>query len=388
MARVILLTDFGEEYSNNLLEGIVKYSRETRPWALCKMPLSYRDVHGIEGVIGWAKEWKADVVIGQFYNSDNVELFKHEGIVAIAQDFKKRFSNIPNITGNHVKAGEIGAQHFIQKGFVNYAFLGVKNVVWSFERCQGFKKELRKNGLAEHYFEYLKDEDEGLWYYAESLKQWLVNLPKPIAIMACDDNQAKHIAEICSLIDITIPNEISLLGVDNDKMICLLSDPPLSSINQNTIKGGYEVAKLIDNLIANPQMPWKDIVVEPTHITTRTSSDIYSTSNPYVSVVIDFIHKHISEKLSVDMLVELVPISRRSFETLFKEVVGDSIYGYILNLRIEKFSSELINTDKPIINIALDLGYVDYKNISRQFKALKGFTPSEFREKWKVDCGK
>lgn len=387
MARVILLTDFGEEYSNNLLEGIVKYSRETRPWALCKMPLSFRDVHGVEGVIRWAKEWKADVVIGQFYNSDNVELFREEGILAIAQDFKKRFSNIPNITGNHVKAGEIGAQHFIQKGFVNYAFLGVKNVVWSFERSQGFKKELKRNGHLENYHEYLKDEDEGLWYYAESLKQWLVNLPKPIAIMACDDNQAKHIAEICSLIGITIPNEISLLGVDNDKMICLLSDPPLSSINQNTIKGGYEAAKLIDSLIDNPQLPWKDIVVEPTYITTRTSSDIYSTSNPYVSKVIDFIHKHISEKITVDMLVELVPISRRSFETLFREVVGDSIYGYILNLRIDKFSAELISTDKPIINIALDLGYVDYKNISRQFKAQKGCTPSEYREKWNEDCG-
>lgn len=383
MARVILLTDFGEEYSNNLLEGIVQYSRETKPWALCKMPLSYRDVHGIEGVIGWAKEWKADVVIGQFYNTDRVELFKEESILAIAQDFKERFSTIPNITGNHVKAGEIGAQHFIQKGFVNYAFLGIKNVVWSNERCKGFKKALNKYGKVQSYHEYQKSDDEGLWYYAESLKQWLESLPKPIAIMACDDNQAKHITEICSLIGINIPNEISLLGVDNDKMICLLSDPPISSINQNTIKGGYEVAKLIDKLIQNPHASWHDVIVEPTYITTRTSSDIYSTNNPHVSKVIDYIHKHISEKLSVDMLVDLVPLSRRSLETIFKEITGDSIYAYILNLRIEKFAAELIDTTKPIINIALDVGYIDYKNLSRQFKQIKGCTPTEYRQQFR-----
>lgn len=382
MARVILLTDFGEEYSNNLLEGIVQYSRETRPWALCKMPLSYRDVHGIEGVIRWAKEWKADVVIGQFYNTDRVELFKEDNILAIAQDFKERFSTIPNISGNHVKAGEIGAQHFIQKGFVNYAFLGIKNVVWSNERCKGYKKELSKYGKMQSYHEYQKSDDEGLWYYAESLKQWLESLPKPIAIMACDDNQAKHITEICSLIGIDIPNEISLLGVDNDKMICLLSDPPISSINQNTIKGGYEVAKLIDKLIQNPSASWHDVIVEPTYITTRTSSDIYSTNNPNVSKVIDYIHKHISEKLSVDMLVDLVPLSRRSLETLFKEITGDSIYAYILNLRIDKFAAELIDTTKPIINIALDVGYIDYKNLSRQFKQIKGCTPTEYRQEF------
>lgn len=385
MARVILLTDFGEEYSNNLLEGIVKYSRETKPWALCKMPLSYRDIHGVEGVIEWAKEWKADVVIAQFYKNDNVELFKKENILAIAQDFEIRFSNIPNITGNHIKAGEIGAQHFIHKGFVNYAFLGLKNVVWSYERCLGFKKELSKNNLLHHYFEYVKEEGEALWYYADSLKQWLVNLPKPIAIMACDDNQAKHIAEICSFIGITIPNEISLLGVDNDKMICLLSDPPLSSINQNTIKGGYEVAQLIDRLILNPEYPWKNIIVEPTYITTRTSSDIYSTSNPHVSKVIDYIHKNISQKLTVDELIELIPSSRRSFESLFKRITGNSIYEYILNLRIEKFSFELMSTNRPIIDIALDLGYIDYKNLSRQFKVLKGCTPSEFRALWNIN---
>ena len=313
MARVILLTDFGEEYSNDLLKGIVKYSRDTKPWALCKMPLSYRDVYGIEGVLKWAKEWKADVVIGQFYNTDNVALFKQEDIIAIAQDFKKRFTTIPNITGNHIRAGEIGAHHFIRKGFKNYAFLGIRNAVWSYERFEGFKNELKKNDItSDNLFEYQKDGEEGLWYYEENLKKWLENLPKPIAIMACDDNQAKHITEICLLQGIKIPGEISVLGVDNDQMICLLTDPPISSLNQNTVKGGYEVAQLIDKLLEDPAYPWSDIVVQPTRITTRASTDIFSTNNPYISKVLEHIHEKIERKITVQSLVNLVPLSRKS----------------------------------------------------------------------------
>lgn len=385
MARVILLTDFGEEYSDNLLKGIVQYSRETKPWVLCKMPLSHRDVNGIEGVLDWAKEWKADAIIGQFYNTDNVELFKEKNIIAIAQDFKERFSNIPNITGNHIRAGSIGADHFIQRGFKNYAFLGIKNAVWSSERCEGFKRTLDKAGLLKNFHEYQKDVTEGLWFYEEDLERWLIELPKPVAIMACDDNHAHHISEICNLHQIKIPNDVSLLGVDNDQMICLLSDPPISSINQNTIKGGYQAASLIERMMKNPEYRWRNIIVEPTFITTRASTNIYSTSNPYISVVLQHIHEKIKSKLSVQSLVDLVPLSRRSLEHMFREVTGDSIYSYILKLRIERFASELIETNKPIVDIALELGYIDYKNISRQFKTLKGCTPSEYRELNKFD---
>lgn len=381
MTRVILLTDFGEEYSNNLLKGIVEYSRETTPWVLCKMPLSYRDLYGIEGVLEWAKKWKANAIIGQFYNSDKVELFGKENIIAIAQDFKNRFSAIPNITGNHVLAGEMGAEHFIQRGFKNYAFLGIRNAVWSYERCEGFKKALEKKGLIDNFHEYQKDGQEGLWYYEEALERWLDELPKPIAIMACDDNQAQYIAEICNVHGIKIPDEVSLLGVDNDQMICLLSDPQLSSVNQNAVKGGYQVAQLIDRLVKSPEYRWTDIVVEPTHIITRASSDIFSTNNPYISIVLRRIHENLNSKLTVECLVKLVPLSRRSLESLFREITGDSIYSYILKLRIEKFASELIETNKPIVDIALDLGYIDYKNISRQFKHIKGCTPSEYRER-------
>jgi LacI family transcriptional regulator len=380
MARIILLTDFSEEYAKLLLKGIAKYSKEHEPWVICKMPLSYRDVNGIEGVVKWALGWKADVIIGQFYPTDNVKLFPENGIIAVAQDFITRFRDIPNITGAHHLAGKIGARYFIQKGFKYFAFYGFKDIVWSQERSDGFMEELKNRGFEDCYFEYQNEDLDDLWYYqSEPLKNWLKTLPKPIAIMACDDSRAIHITQLCRQLNIRIPAEVAVLGVDNDESVCTLFDPPLSSLNQAVEKGGYEAAQLIDKMLNDPTLPIQDIVVYPTNVVTRESTDIYATEDKYISNALQIIHQHSDGRISVNEIVDRLPLSRRLLEIRFKEVTGLSIYNYILNLRIDKFAQRLLESKLPIIEIVMDMGFFDYKNISRQFKQIKGCTPSEYR---------
>jgi Transcriptional regulators len=380
MPRVILLTDFSEEYAKGLLKGIVQYSKEHESWVLCKMPLSYRELYEVEGVLDWAKKWKADGIIAQFYNTDNVKIFKENGIAAIAQDFKERFVDIPNITGAHKLAGKMGAEYFLKKGFKHFAFYGFTGIVWSEERCEGFKEELSKYKLDRHFYEYRNLESKGLWFYeSEPLIEWLKNLPKPIAMMACDDNQGHHITEVCKQCGIKIPEEISILGVDNDEAICTLSDPPLSSIHQAVEKGGYETARLLEKMIEDPQADYDDVVVYPTHIVTRQSTDIYATEDKYISIVLRYIHQNIHKKLSVSDIAGLVPLSRRLLENRFKQVTSFPIYSYIFHLRMEKLAEKLLETTEPIADITMEMGFPNYKNISRQFKAIKGCTPSEYR---------
>lgn len=388
MARVILLTDFSEEYAKRLLKGIVQYSKEHQPWILCKMPLSYRALHRLEGVLEWAKRWKADGIIGQFYNSDCVNLFKESGIVAIAQDFKSRFAEIPNITGAHRLAGKMGADYFIRKGFKNFAFYGFKNIVWSRERFEGFKDELARYGMDDNLYEYQNENFRESWYYQSNpLIRWLGALPKPAAVMACDDNNALHITEVCRQLKIKIPEEISLLGVDNDESICTLSDPPLSSLDQTVESGGYEAARLMDKLISDPDAPYEDIVVYPTHVVARQSTDIYATNDKYVAVVLKHIHQHPDKKLSINEMTGLVPLSRRLLEERFKQVTGLPMYRYIMNFRVDKFAKELLETDRPIVEIAAEHDSLDYKNIARAFKQVKGCTPSEFRSRYSLSLG-
>lgn len=377
-----MLTDFSEEYAKLLLKGIVDYSKEHEPWVMCKMPLSYRAVHGVEGVLEWALKWRADAIIAQFFPSDDVSIFAKHGIIAVAQDFKERFTEIANITGDHYLAGKMGAEYFIQRGFKNFAFYGYGGVVWSVERCDGFRETLTKAGSSENFFEYQNLDFKDLWYYeSKPLTAWLKMLPKPVAIMACDDNQAHHIVEICNQNNIKIPDEISILGVDNDEAICSLSIPPLSSIHQDVERGGYETAEMIDRLLKNPNLKPYDIVVMPTHITTRISTDIYASSDKHIQKVLKHIHQNSNKRLSVSDIVELVPMSRRLLEVKFKEATGSPIYTYILNLRIEKFTHQLITTDLPIAEVAMEQGFSDYKNIARQFRKIMGCTPQEYRAK-------
>lgn len=382
MIRLILLTDFTEAFAHNLLRGILEYSKGREPWVVCRMPPSYKQTYGVLGVLQWAKKWKADAIIAQFNDDDRVEIFAQNKIVALAQDFISRFSTIPNITSKYQLTGQMAADFFIKKGFQNFAFYGYKGVVWSEERCMGFRNRITEKGFGNNFHEYQKQSLENLWYYeSEPLINWVKSLPHPIALMACDDTQANKIMEVCRILGINIPEDIAVLGVDNDEIMCSLSDPPLSSVNLNIIKGGYEAALLIDQLIKNKNTPYENVIIQPIAIVERLSTDIYATDNPAILTALKYIHQNLGSKLGVQDIVKQVPLSRRLLEIRFKQVTGRPIYQYISDLRMERFSQLLLASTEPIAEIAMQVGFSDSKNLARQFKLWKGCTPIEYRKK-------
>lgn len=383
--KILLLIDFSEAYGQNLLRGITRYAKDFGPWKFCRMPTFYRETIGIEGILAWAKEWGAHGIIGQFYNNNDIQKIIRAKIPIIAQDFQQRFSNIPNISGAYHETGKMGAEYFLQKAFKHFAFYGFSDIVWSEERALGYEEHLKKKGHAVHYFEHKKSRSRELWYYKpSSLSRWLKSLPKPVAIMTCDDNQGQHITEACRHAGIRIPEEVAVLGVDNDEMICNLSDPELSSISLDTEKGGYEAARLMHQLIKNKNRKWSNIEVRPLQVITRHSTDVYATSDEHISTTLRYIHQHIDTNLKVDKILEQVPLSRRSLEKRFQAITGFPIYKYIYNLRTEKFAQQLLETEKSVSEIAYDIGLGDAKNISRTFKKIKGCTPIEYRKKFLI----
>ncbi len=167
--------------------------------------------------------------------------------------------------------------------------------------------------------------------------------------------------------------------MDNDESICRLSIPNLSSLRQNVEQGGYDTAKLIDKLIRNPEAKGEDIMVMPSDIITRQSTDIYANNDPHIAAVLRYVHENISQKITVDDLVKRVPLSRRLLETRFKKCIGTSIYDYIIRIRIEKMT-QLLREGMNVSEAAMELGFSDIKNISRSFRQLKNITPSEYRQ--------
>ncbi|WP_315085929.1 DNA-binding transcriptional regulator [Bacteroides heparinolyticus] len=384
MIRLILLSDFTESFSYNLLKGVLAYSKSHEPWVVCRMPPSYKFTYGIEGVLKWAKTWQADAIIGRFDNEDNVELFRQHGIIAIAQDYKARFENIPNITGDYRKTGKMAAEFFLNKGFQHFAFYGYRDTVWSQERCEGFYECIAERGFGNNFHAYQEQSLDDLWFYeAPPLLSWLKSLPHPTALMACDDNQGNRITEICKVNNIKVPDKIAILGVDNDEIICNLSDPPLSSISHNIVRGGFEAAELIDRLLndeENNRQDMQDVVIQPINIVNRLSTDFYSTTDMHIHTALKYIHQNIASDITVSDIVKQVPLSRRLLEIRFKQITQQSIHKYIFNLRMERFAQLLLASDAPIADVAEQVGINNLKNLSRQFKILKKVSPNEYRK--------
>ncbi len=385
MIRLILLTDFTEAFAHNLLKGILEYSKRNEPWVVSRMPPSYKKTFGIQGVLDWAKSWQADAIIGQFDDDDNVELFPQNGIIALAQDFKSKFTTIPNITSDYRLTGKIAADYFIKKGFKHFAYYGYKNSVWSKERYEGFLEHITKNKFSVNFYAYQEQLLDELWHYATTpLLTWLESLPKPTALMACDDTQGYRIAEVCRANNIKIPEEIAILGVDNDEMTCNMAVPPLSSIRLNIARGGFLAAELIEKLLKNKDSDFFDIIIQPIHVVERFSTNFYSSSDPHILTVLKYIHENLTSKLQVSDIVRQVPLSRRLLEIRFKQVTKQPIYKYIFKLRIDYFAQLLLTSTDPIVYVAAQAGLNDYRNLSRQFKALKKESPREYRKRHQV----
>ncbi|MGZ8557193.1 MAG: DNA-binding transcriptional regulator [Chitinophagaceae bacterium] len=385
MIKIVLLLYFTEEYHKNLLRGIIRYSREFGPWVFFRMPIYYRETIGIDGILKWAKDWGAKGLIGQLHSDSEIWRLTNAGISVIAQDFEERFKDVPNITGAYHETGRLGAAYFLKKGFKNFAFYGFEDIVWSRERAEGFEEKVKEAGYSVHYFEHKRSRSTDLWYYKPSaLSRWLKSLPKPIALMTCDDNQGLHITEASRHAGIRIPEDVAVLGVDNDESICFLSDPPLSSISLDVEKGGYEAARLMQQMVTDGKKSFYNITVKPTHVNTRSSTDIYSTNDNHIVSALKYIHLNIDKNLKVDQVLKEVPLSRRSLEKRFIQTTGYPVYKYIFNLRIEKFIEKLLETDMTIIEIAQELGLIDTRNIARQFKQIKGLTPLEYRKKYSI----
>ena len=383
MLRLLIISDFTEAFPSKLLSGIVRYSRRKEQWVICRMPPAYKSLIGIPGVVKWAKDWGADAVIGQFEQNDDVGLFARNGIVCVAQDFKQRFKNIPNITADYIGTGRMAARYYLERGFKHFGFFGFNHVCWSDERCEGFRKEVEGAGIGATMHIYNLQDIDHLWYYErDKLREWLRSIPKPIGIMACDDNQGNNLVEACHSAGVKIPSEVSVMGVDNDELLCSLGSTALSSIYVDIEDGGYRTAELIEQLVTNPDIRVGDVVLRPIKVVERISTAAFATDDVQIQKAVKFIHQNYQKKISVSDVMNEVALSRRLLERRFKSVTGQTLYQYISDQKIRHFAEMLHDTNDQVVNIALSLGETDTKSISRRFKQIYGCSPVEWREKF------
>ncbi|MDR1865935.1 MAG: DNA-binding transcriptional regulator [Bacteroidales bacterium] len=381
MKKILLLTDFSSGYSRSLLRGIVRWSKAYGPWVFYRMPQYYRELYGDDGVVRWANEWKADAIIAQLENVD-LEKLNELKIPIIIQNYRERSDKICNITGDYFGTGEMAADFFLNRGFANFAYYGFSDMIWSRERADGFGSRVKKRGYTVSTLNNDNRKTEQWSFDPVALSNWLLSLPKPVALFACDDFFALQITETCKIYDIAVPDEISVLGTDNDELLCNISHPPLSSVVLDVETGGYQAAALLQQLMNHEITHAFDIVIPPIRIEARQSTEKYAVNDKYLLRVIEYIKNNYARYISIDDITRTVPFSRRILEKKFKESMGITVYQYLLQYRVELFSELLLKSDKPLEELAFLCGFEDYKNVARVFRKYKKTTPLQYQNRY------
>ena len=381
MIKVLVLIDSATEFSRRFLTGLIRYANENGPWIFYRMPLYYKMLYGEEGVVERIRGWGIDAVIVQ-WEYHEIKFLEKLDIPVFLQNYEDDADWFSKISGDYMEVGAIAANFFAKKRFKDFAFYGNKNFLWSKGRAEGYRVEVEKLGGNYYYFEseYLTNSQ---WSRSHiELDEWLLSLPKPVAVFACDDYFAIQVAEMCKINNIDIPNEISLLGVDNDELICNLSYPSISSIVTDDENIGYIAGKKLHILIINKKNIPFNIIKKPIRIEQRQSTEKYNISDNYIRTIINYINENIRLNISVDELTTLVPLSRRNLEKKFKEATGIPVYQFILDKKLDLISTELLTTDKDLMDIAIGIGFNDVRNVYRIFKKNTGYTPISFRKKF------
>lgn len=384
LKKILVIMTNSREAPRNFMIGITKYAGLYADWIVVWEPALYRQPISMKLPTLLKDEFSAIVMESVFYE-DVTDLIP-QGYPLILCTHDKIIQGYPNVINNWEKAGDMAAEYLLKRGFKSFAYCGFRNICWSAGRLAGYESRISQAGykvvLTELEYMQRRDQQEE---EQNILIEWVCDLPKPVAIMACNDDLAIAIIDACKIASISIPDEIAIIGVDDDKFFCSISHPTLSSIGHNDELAGFQTAELIDNLITGKEkISDQRIIVNPTHITTRQSTDIIAVEDVYVSDALRFIQKNSNRPIQVDEVADAAKTSRRGLEKKFNEHLKSTIHNEIERNRCERVARLLLETNLSISQISIKLDFSEEQNLARSFKKVKNVSPSEFRKKNRI----
>jgi LacI family transcriptional regulator len=331
------------------------------------------------------KSWGADGIIAREFSPKTRKQILSLGIPAVFHPVldEQPMDGAGNIWADDVAIGKVAAEHLLSLGFRSFAFCGLNDFFWSEKRAEGFRKGITRAGFEPAFYRYPKSGPQRFWPNEQKLlTAWLESLPKPVGLMACIDERAQEVIEACKQAGLRIPEEVAIIGADDDKLICELSNPPLSSIALSSVRAGYEAARLLDTLMSGKRPDDLTVCVRPLHIVARRSTDVQAVADREVAAAMNFIRNNIVRPIQVSDVVNQARLSRNILAKRFKNALGRTMQQEIRSLRIERIAALLVTTNMPISQIASTMGFSDPNHFSRYFRKEKKMTPLAYRRRY------
>ncbi len=346
-------------------------------------------VSPIDDFISYVHEYQPDgLLLGQLSSHDErVKVTDMVGncVSAIGQHSPTNVRRIPEVEANDEAIGSMAAQYFVQKGFRNLAFMGAE-ANWSRERWAGFKRTAQEFGCEPRLLQHAEGPSptgRGFVrpHYGDEIVAWLRSLPKPVGVLACNDIRGRELNELCLEEDLKVPDQLAIMGVDNDDLECELSHPPLSSVAVPWREAGFRAASLLSDLFDGKDVPAVRHLIDPTMVCERQSTDTLAIHDEEVAAAVRFIRENAHQRISVEDVLREVPAARRSLEKRFRAILGRSPLEEIRRVHIERAKHLLLTTDLAMPEIAEASGFTSAAWFSKAFHDIAGEAPISYRRR-------
>ena len=380
--HVALLVETSLASGRDILRGIARYLREHEPWALYHEPGSLRD-----GLPGWLRKWRGDGIIVRVQNEKIARAVSATGLPTVDVLGVATEAKLPLVHVDDMLIARMAAEHLLERGFHYFGFFGAGDENWSERRRDCFRHSLRVP--ADHFF--VLEAPRRLiartpWErQQDNIAHWLAGLPKPIGIMVDSDQHGPHLLEACRRAGVDVPDEVAVVGVDNDETLCEVCNPPLSSVKAGHQVVGYKAAELLGQLMRGGAPPGQPLFVQPQGVVTRRSSDVLAIKDRQVAAALRIIRESSGPGLSASKVIAQIPVSRSVLQRRFRKEIGRSIHDEIVNARLKRARQLLAETDLPLAEVAVRSGFKHQEYLGAVFKARIGKTPAEYRRETSLD---
>lgn len=373
MKKVLVCIPPNSAARRDILAGFFRYARQMKDWDI-EMASSFAETaqlhdRTVDGII----------TCNELPSALGVRLTKKTVVVAVA--FPSTFRSLLDTGTSFVNCdneaiGAAGSRHFLGLGtFNSFGFVHMRSESGD-ARERGFRETLRRKGAACHVFETTFPQSDSDW---DEMADWLRNLPKPAAVMAFYDEQACRVLRICRAVGLSVPQEVSVIGVDNDELLCESAKPSLSSIEPDHESVGYAAAEELAYRFRRPSASGRTRAVGSPQVVERESTRFVAPAVCLVRAAVEFIRAHAVEGISVADVARGVGVSRRLLDLRFRQVERQSVLQAIESRRLATARNLLRKTHYSLAEVARRCGYGHVKSFESAFRRKMSMSPGAYR---------
>ncbi len=375
--RVALLLETDMAFDRAIARGVGDYIHSHTGWIILMDPMTEATIEGL-------RHWAPDGIITSIHLPAIREIATITDIPIVGfgsySEQQDGYLKFPIVTSNQSEIGRMAARYFINKGLRDFAFCGgTEGALWCQQRRIGFIEELAKHGFGCDVYQPDPASTASMPSAIVSLGNWLESLPKPAGVFVFFDGWARWVLDACVLQDLQVPQQISVLGVDNDRWLCELSQPRLSSIDPNVETAGYTAAEILDKRMSGQPASTSVTYIDPAKVEERDSSSYLAFEDPEVAVAMRYIKEHACDPIAPADVLKVTGMSNSTAYRKFMKSLGRSIHDEIQRVQLERIQQLLTSTNLNVTEAARQAGFLNIRYLTKVFRDATGMTPTEYR---------